>query len=320
MPATSSKIAVVTVNWNRAELTKQCLQALRASRSVSWHLFVVDNGSTDDSLSALSDLGEDVTLIESGINSGWAGGNNKGIKFARNHGFKWFFLLNNDAIVEPKTLETLIRYVEAQSGESLPIVGAVQLDTDEAFCFYGARNQLNSVFPINLSSSEFQTLGDVYETSFVKGAALLAHTKHFDSIGMFDERFFLNYEETDWCQRAKVAGFPVVMNKSAIVHHSGSGSMGGLTSPISTYFLVRNSLLYAEMHGGIKGVLEALRIKLGWARGHFGTNSSLRAITRTLRADAGWAIAWNLGIRDYALRRFGDCPLKIRELTYARST
>jgi GT2 family glycosyltransferase len=310
------RIAIITINWNRPNLTKLCYEALLASEGVDWHLFIVDNGSTDDSVSLLSNLGHEASLISTGVNSGWAGGNNRGIKAAQEKGFEWFLLLNNDATVSSSTILELWRSANSVPGKPA-VVGAVQMDTEESGCFFGTRETETSVFPVAITQTEFAKLPELYPTSFVKGAALFCHESHILKIGLFDERFFLNYEETDWCKRARNAGFSVLMAKRAKVEHSGSGSMGGLSSPISTYFLVRNALLYAEMHNGRKGVTESLRISLGWARNHFGTSSSSRAIIRIMLSKSAWATAWKLGIRDYFLRRFGDCPQVIRTLTYS---
>ncbi|WP_309646290.1 glycosyltransferase, partial [Phenylobacterium sp.] len=72
-------VAVVTVNWNGWRDTLACLAALRGSRGAAWRLIIVDNASTDDSRSHLSDLGDDVTTLWAPTNGGWTGGNNIGV-------------------------------------------------------------------------------------------------------------------------------------------------------------------------------------------------------------------------------------------------
>lgn len=316
MTETHPKIAVITVNWNRPALTKRCHQALLNSINIDWHLFIVDNGSTDDSVSELNNLGKKTSLIITGKNTGWAGGNNRGIQEAVDRGFEWLFLLNNDATVEPETLYELWR---ASTNHSPPAIsGAVQLDDDELACFFGAKERPGSVFPIDIKADEFAKQSEVFETQFIKGAALLCHASHIQAIGFFDKRFFLNFEEVDWCLRAKLAGFFVIMSKRAIVRHEGSGSMGGYSSPMSTYFLVRNAILFAEIHGGPKHQVKAIFNRLNWARLQFGTKSWIIAAVCVVCSRSAWSIAWKLGLRDYILRRFGDCPPIIRSLTFGK--
>lgn len=313
-PCEPGAIAVLTVNWNRPHLTLQCLQALRRSEGAHWHLFVVDNASSDDSVQQLSDLGPDVTLIRSGVNSGWAGGNNMAARVALDAGYDRLFFLNNDAAVAPGTLAALMMAGRGNP-QWLPIVGAVQLDGDEgAGSFYGARHTLGEPLHHHLTRAEFDGLGDNFATSFIKGAAIFCHRKHVEHVGSFDERFFLNFEEQDWCVRARAMGYPVVMAKAAVVHHEGSGSMGGYHSPMSTYFLVRNALLYAEKNGGWRMRGAALHERLSWIKGYYGGIDWPLALSRFVRSRDPWAAAFKLGLRDYLLRQFGDCPAIIRQL------
>ncbi|RYE13360.1 MAG: glycosyltransferase family 2 protein, partial [Sphingobacteriaceae bacterium] len=224
------RIAVITVNWNRPSLTTSCYNALKTSIGIDWHLFIVDNGSTDESVQILSKLSSNVSLIETGINSGWAGGNNRGIKIALDQSFEWIFLLNNDAAVNETTLSELWK-AAVHAPSSTPVIGAVQFDNEGGDSFFGNKDISNSVFHAGITEAEFDQKPSLYQTSVVKGAALFCHKNHFDSIGMFDERFFLNFEEVDWCVRARNLGFEVLMSKKATVKHCGSGSMGGYKSP-----------------------------------------------------------------------------------------
>jgi GT2 family glycosyltransferase len=105
-----AQIAVITVNWNGWRNSLACLKALRTSVGPDWHLFLIDNASQDDSLTYLSDLGADVTLIRSPTNGGWTGGNNIGVQRALEVGHEFLFLLNNDALVMPDTLSFLMKY------------------------------------------------------------------------------------------------------------------------------------------------------------------------------------------------------------------
>ena len=313
--ATDRTVAVIVVNWNRASLTRDCVEALRRSKDASWHCFVVDNASADDSLETLSALGDDVTLIRSDVNGGWAGGNNLGVAAALRAGYDHLFLLNNDALVEPHAIARLLRTAEQES-ERRPILGAPQLEDDGGNGWFGASDTGTKIFPDIVKTNDAAGCDAVYETAFVKGAALFCHREHFQMLGMFDERFFLNFEEHDWCTQAINSGFPVLMVRDAVVHHAGSGTMGGVSSPLNIYFLVRNALLYAEKNRGRRDVPKAFVERLEWARGRYGTRNWAVASLRTIVSRAPWGIAFRMAVRDYVFRRFGDCPPVIRKLTY----
>ena len=308
-------VAVIVINWNRAPLTRACVESLRRSEDASWHCFIVDNASSDDSVETLAALDEDVTLVRSETNGGWAGGNNLGVKAAIDAGYDHLFLLNNDAVVEPHTIARLVRAAEQQRAPR-PILGALQMEDDRGNGWFGARDTAASIFPDIVETHAEANSEPVYETAFVKGAALFCHREHFETLGMFDERFFLNFEEHDWCTQARAAGFPVLMVRDAVVHHAGSGTMGGISSPLSTYFLVRNALLYAEKNHGRRDVPKAFVERLDWARCRYRTRNWAVASLRTIVSRAPWGIAFRRAVSDYLFRRFGDCPPKIRALTY----
>ena len=310
----SEKIAVVTVNWNGWKNTLECLNSLRSSQNVDWHLFIVDNNSSDDSLLRLGNLGDDVSIIASTVNGGWTGGNNLGLEQAIAKGFKKFFLLNNDAQVLPETLVNMLRFQNV-FGEDIPIIGPVQMNTDRSsYNFLGATVEDETGIPKGVSVTQVVEGGleESWKTSFIKGAAIFLDIDHIERVGLFDERFFLNYDEADWCFRARKKGIPLKMMRDAKVIHAESGSIGGMDSPLSTYFLIRNELLFAEMHC-TPGQRRA-RAKQLWYYGKWLAGGGPVWLLSMLFARSPTAIAFRTAVRDYGLRRFGDCPRTIRKI------
>lgn len=312
----SPKVAVICVNWNGWRDTLKCLESLRTSRKALWHLFVVDNASSDDSLARLSSVGDDVTVIASPINSGWSGGNNLGIRQATDAGYQLFLLLNNDATVTPDTLQSLLDYKGAQTGGA--ILGPLQLDgRGEEIDFLSATPDPSTGFPIwsNVYQVEIKDLPVAVDTCFIKGAAILFDLTHLAEIGYFDDQFFLNFDETDWCYRARQAGFALQIVTSSRVHHVGSSSIGGMASPLQVYFLTRNSLLFAQRHCSRRQRINYLR-RLYWQARELQRGSSPNRNTWWLRfvfARDGVDAAFKRGILDYLFGRFGDCPSIIRK-------
>lgn len=314
--AQAGEVAVVTVNWNGWRLTLECLAALRRSRGVAWRLIIVDNASTDESVEALSALGDDVILIKAPSNGGWTGGNNLGVAHALELGFEHILLLNNDANVEPDTLSAFLR-AQAEPAAQGAILGGVLSGVGDLSEAQGG----NTVNPrtglrdwLTLGETERGAHGPLRPTVSVCGAALFAHRSVYEDVGEFDDAFYLYFDETDWCARAVGKGHVCWIVENAVVGHVGLATTGGRDAPIFNYFMARNSLLFTERHATRGQWFQLLRILLG----------SLRLEARRLgprpwplalvRADDLVLRARRRGVLDYLTRRFGDCPASIRRL------
>ena len=278
-----------------------------------WHAFIVDNASTDESIDKLSNLGDDVTLIQSPMNSGWTGGNNQGLKEALRAGFKYFFILNNDALVLPDTIAVLQSSLENHTLN--PVLGPVHWDLDQVNPeFVGAATNPRTGLPENQAGKDALNRKEtnLYSTAYIRGAGIFFTADHISQVGFFDDRFFLNYDETDWCFRARQLGFDVLMCKNARILHSGSASIGGYLSPLNVYFLVRNALLFSENYCTKKQRVMVLK-GLAW---EFSNARDVRGYYRRLAflifSQNRVAKSFRSGLEDYLLRRFGDCPPEIR--------
>ena len=308
-------VAVITINWNGADLTLRCLAALRATLGASWHLYVVDNASTDgsaDRLAGALDGAHDATLIRSPVNAGWTGGNNLGIARALADGYDALFILNNDAFVRPDTLAQLLAVADthAQAGAA-PVLGPVHVGAESGrYDFRVAHREEKTGIPVWTAAEDWgeETRQPTWPTAYISGAGIFASRGHFDAVGLFDDRFFLNFDDTDWCTRAQAAGFPLLMVRDAAIDHVGSASIGGVMSPLQTYFLTRNRLLYAEKH---RPAVDRLRLarRQWWRARDLGRGHALRML---LPQRDPVAHAFRRGVLDYLARRFGDCPASIR--------
>lgn len=303
-------VAVVVINWNGPDDTLNAHASLIASRFANWRLVIVDNASIDDSVARLSGLGEKVVLVESARNLGFAGGCNLGIATSRKLGANYVFLLNNDAWVTPDTLGHLVE--AAQSLGDRAAIGAVVRYADGSPQFHGTvKSRWGHSIWLQPSEERLRASPDLIPTDFIMGAALLMPMAAIDAVGDFDERFFLNYEEMDWCYRADKRGFACYVLKVATAYHKGSASLGSLDSPLQTYFRSRNELLFLEKHGAL--------VPWSWAFGRIVRRLGGRLFRAMKREESALASAeiLFLALRDYLMRRFGDCPDRIRELARA---
>jgi GT2 family glycosyltransferase len=301
-------IGIVIVNWNRWQLTEACIAALRLSLNAKYHSYVVDNASTDGSADHLAALGSDVTLIRHHVNAGWAGGNNVGVARALGDGHDFIMLLNNDAVPRPDTLAILSR-VEANltgTGGPRPVLGPVERRQSGCFGFVRATEDPQTGIPRWNPRDEVRAAlqQELIPTSYVQGSALFTHRSVFERTGLFDERYFLYYDETDWCYRAAYAGHPLLMVRDATVQHESGATTGGLLSVLETYFMTRNRLLFAELHCTRQQRQALAQRHRSRRHVYFASGEAL-------------AEAFRQGERDYVERRFGDCPPHIRALAEA---
>lgn len=250
-------IVVVVLNWNGGVETLQCLESLARARCPNCSVLVVDNGSTDDSLTKVWAAYPWVQTIETGENLGYAGGNNVGIKYALDEGADYIVILNNDAVVKPDAIEKAVRVAE-MLGDSVGVVGFATYyyaEPDTLHCL-GLNAGLHGGFYVpsvaKMEESEFLHIGSAY------GCAMLLTRGLLEAVGLFDERFFLMHEELDLCARAQRAGFAIVGATGARVLHRGSASFGGLESPLRLFYLVRNWPLYARKRFAEQGTPELL--------------------------------------------------------------
>ncbi len=300
-------IYVVVLNWNGKKDTVPCLESLKGM-TTPHHVIVVDNGSTDDSVGVISKAFPEYHLIETGENLGYAEGNNIGIRFALAKGADYLLILNNDTIVTKNFLEGFLkRDLPIQGGKAhlmdepflLDVIGAYWCKEKGAMGHIGKRD----------TPDKWAT---PFLIDYVSGAAMFIKREVFEKIGLFDPRFFLNYEEVDFCYRAKNVGIPTAYCPEAVYFHKKSASFTG-GKPHNQYFVYRNRLLWIEKNFPpderkrfikkyLKNSFQVLKKYL-----HHLFQSPFRKSSIEKENLLYWkSILY--GTRDYLLRKFGDGP------------
>lgn len=310
-------VAVIVVNWNTPKLVLECLAALRRSDGIIWHLYLVDNASSDDSAEVFRLLGADVTFVQSPENGGWTGGNNLGIRRALQDGHNYMFLLNSDAQVFPDTLSRLL-----EQAQTLPtaILGPIQLSEDQQFYNFAEVGIIAATglpeYPnmIALDSPSATAIKELQPTAYVRGSGMLVSRAQIEQLGLFDDRYYLNYDDTDFCARARAAGMPVLMVKAARLIHATSGSIGGQESPLNKYFMTRNALLFARFHSSHRQRVGNWIAIVRSGLSDTGQKGRLRRLATLLFGSDPRLKAFRRGVFDFLVGRFGDCPAAIRHI------
>lgn len=323
------RISIIVLNWNGKQDTLECLDSLAALTYPNFNVVVVDNGSTDDSLARLRsyDAPHPLTLLETGRNLGYAGGNNVGTRHALEQGADFVLVLNNDTIVAPDLLGQLLEAAQRTPDAGVFSARIMYFDEPGRVWFDGAswnRSSLQMEWPGQ--GEEDCDLDKVdHDTDYACGAALFFRSEVAHQIGLLDESFFLVWEEVDWCFRARKAGWRNVVVPAAKVWHKIGVSFGSESSPLRTYFSIRNELLWFSRHAPFSAQLrlwmKSLRRLIPKFSIGMGQSSSLKRLHWAIQ---DYARAWmgsgnrleylttRQAILDYVHRRFGDCPDAVR--------
>lgn len=294
------KVFVIILNWNRLKDTLTCLKSVRDLNTQSFDLkvLIVDNASTDDSLEKLKEI-KDVELISNRTNLGFAGGNNVGIRYALKEGADYVVVLNNDTILEKDSLNRLVK-----TALSNPECGALspkiffekgyefqknkykEADKGKVIWYAGGVIDWKNVYGSGRGVDEVDTglFNQIENTDYATGTCMLLTREGLKKVGMFDEKYFMYYEDTDLSQRFKKGGFEVVYVPDAIIWHKVAQS-SGIGSDLNDYFITRNRMLF-----GLK--YASLRTKF----------ALIRESIKLLLNGRQWQ---KIGIRDFYLGRFG---------------
>lgn len=237
------KVGVVLLNYKVKDLTLRCIESVKKSTYKNIQIFVVDNDSRDGLAETMYKYPE-VIFIPSKENTGYSGGNNLGIKKALDEKCDVLFILNPDMMIDPKAIEILVSEVEkVGAGIANP---KIYFEGTKKLWFAGKQFDLNNVLATHRGVNEEDQgqYDKVEELEDATGGALLVQKEVFEKIGLFDERYFLYYEDGDFSYRARKAGFKIIYVPQAVAYHKNAQSTG-LGSPIQDYYITRNRMLFA---------------------------------------------------------------------------
>jgi hypothetical protein len=266
------KVAVIILNWNGKDQTLDCLASLRQLDYPEYEVVVVDNASEDGSVQAVRVSYPEVTVIENRKNLGFAQGNNVGMKYALSSA-DYVLLLNNDTVVAPQFLKSLIG--AAETDPQIGMAGPTIYYFDRPQIIWSAGGAIDwkhgSTRMLHLDEEDCGQLeAQPHPVDFVTGCALLIKASVIRQVGLLDPRFFAYYEETEWCVRAARAGFHILHVPQAHIWHKIS-AQARETSPLVHYYMTRNRLLFLKCaHTGPGPILWTLvwdygRTLLSWS-------------------------------------------------------
>lgn len=221
--------AIILINWNGADDTIACLRSLDKAEG-DFRVVVVDNGSTDDSLTQIADclkgLSLKADLLPLDRNWGFAAGNNKGIEYAKKYSPDSYMLLNNDTEVEPDFL-TRIEECRRQHPE-IKVFGPLILYWSQRDRIWSCGGKLtfgSRKAYFRNSSIDQARLGSIFPVSFISGCALFADASVLAADGrLLTERFFFGEEDFEFAHRMRVKGEKMAIVPGSVIYHKVGAS------------------------------------------------------------------------------------------------
>jgi GT2 family glycosyltransferase len=268
-------VSVIVLNWNGYRDTIQCLESILELEYPNYRIVVCDNGSVDGSMEqielwakenqiAITDPGSNltnrdryITLIQTGKNLGFAGGNNVGIRHALlDNKCKYVWILNNDTIVEPSSLSVLVAKCEGH--RNIGICGSKLIyhhDRSKVQAWGGGTYNKWLGMSQNIGGHQPSSLDVDIESiekniDYIVGASMLVSRSFLETIGLMNEQHFLYFEELDWAARAGNK-YSLGYCHDSIVYHKEGASTGLNTSTakgssITDYHAKKSLLIYTR--------------------------------------------------------------------------
>jgi GT2 family glycosyltransferase len=257
------RIFVVTVTWNGLQDTCECLDSLFLQEDVLLDIVVVDNGSTDGATQFLRKKYPNVETIRSERNLGFAGGFNLGITYAIKQGAEYVLIINNDTILDSSMCKNLLFAMSDEVAVASPVIFYAQ--DPQRIWSAGGYIHPNLLEPRDSHSRDQELPSVPIKRTFLSGCCMLIKRDVFTKIGLFDERFFVYYEDLDFCLRLLQNKLTIVLVPSAKLWHKVSLSSGGELSPSERYFMAYSSCLYFHKHLSLKTIPMIIPYRVGSA-------------------------------------------------------
>lgn len=249
------KTCVIVVSYNTRDMTLACLDRFQpeaAGRSI--RTIVVDNASSDGTLEAIKARYPDVVCIRSEFNLGFGGGNNLAMRSAREN---VLILLNADALASAETLANLAARMQEE-----PQIGALSPrlvcpDGSPQPYAYGDVPTLGYIFRrgarslLGFGPMHDWSVTEPVETDWVSGACLCLRREALERVGLFDERFFMYFEDVDLCMRIHKDGWRIVYDPRFEVVHVGGASQH--SSRARTYYFRSMAAFHKKYYGPLAG-------------------------------------------------------------------
>lgn len=244
----SPLVTVLVLNWNGADDTISCLASLSQTDYDNYRVIVVDNGSTDESATKILAAFPEISLVTTGRNLGYAGGNNVGIRKALAEGARYIWILNNDTVVFPDCLRRMV--LAAEADEAIGMVGSKIRYTEAPNTIWYAGGTIDLECGKTWHTGKDETDDGRFDmegpTDFITGCSVLAKREMIEAIGLPEEKYFLYFEDVDWSLRARNEGWTLWFEPKAVLLHTEGARSTARYSDRFIYYTLRNRLFFKK--------------------------------------------------------------------------
>lgn len=244
------KVGIVICNYNKADMVKNCIKAVLENRFRDYDVFVVDNASTDASVSVIektyldthsASYDERVHLIVNKDNLGGSGGFNVGLRRLLQGEYAYFMCIDNDAYLDENAIGALYEHLEQNPGTGIAASRIYHLENPDVVQNYGQKINFEGFYTEveYLGAFEGEDMPEVNYSDGVPACSLMIRREVVEKIGILPEENFLYWDDTEWCYRCKLAGYQVAsIGASQALHSMGARKEDVSTFP--TYYAWRN--------------------------------------------------------------------------------
>lgn len=239
-------LSIITVNYNGLKDTCELIESLPLNDE-SLEVIVVDNASNNDEATDIAQRFPQVIVIRSHINLGFAGGNNLGIQSAKG---KYLFFINNDTLFSPQSSDIRHLINRLESSEKIGMVSPkIRFTWGNQPIQYAGYTPLSHItlrnHSIGCGEEDHEQYDTPHPTPYAHGAAMMIKREVIEKAGMMPECYFLYYEELDWSMMIRRTGYEIWYEPACTIFHKESQTTGQ-KSPLRTYYITRNRLLFAK--------------------------------------------------------------------------
>jgi GT2 family glycosyltransferase len=216
----NSRLGIIILNWNNLLETLRCIDGIRACTYPQIEIYIVDNGSEDESPSLLSKI-DDIHFLPVEKNLGFAGGSNVGINAAVKDNCDYVLLLNNDTEFPPDFIQPLLEPFEIDKRAGISCPKILYKEPGRTIWYAGGKFHQPRILGelVGIGKPDQHQYDLMGKTDFAVGTCMLIKREVFLRIGMLDDHFFFYHEDVDFCYRATKAGFNIwYQPKSTIIH------------------------------------------------------------------------------------------------------
>ncbi|KFC83116.1 glycosyltransferase family 2 protein [Ewingella americana] len=249
----SQKLGLVTVLYNSPEVLDDFFNSLSIQKNINFHLYIVDNSSTEESINLSKILADTynipTTFINNhGCNVGVAAGNNQGAKAAIEDNCDFLLFLNNDIIIEYEGL--LANLITRMIEEKMDMASPTILNYPQKKIWYcgGHFDLLKALAPHDHIDEDYyaKNFEEIHQSSYAPTCFLVVSRSLWMNVGEMDEKYFAYFDDTDFLYRAYKASYPVNVFSNLIIYHKVGASTGGDISYFGMYHLTRNRLYFIK--------------------------------------------------------------------------